>query len=469
MIFEAARRAWNRLAPLRQRRRRLCRFTFGDQWGDPARTRDGRVTTEGQLASAGGRQPLTNNLLRRLVKSVVGRYRQQRADEDEKQRPQAELYALNRLDELDARTLEEFLISGVAIHRVASEPRLGCPAGVWVEQVSPDRFFINDVRDPRGFDTELVGCLHDMSLAEAVMRFSDGDRAKALEIRRVYQSLDRELAEGLPLSHMADEAAGEADEQFALSPSGRCRVVEAWTLECAEMLRCHDPLTATYSVAPTGQAQQLRRLNSRRQREGLPAVEVLWDVAPAWRGRFFAPDGTVLACRHAPLPEGTHPFAVKLYPLVNGEVHSLVEDVIDQQKCVNRLINLMDHMLGTAAKGALLFPTQCELQGMDWERVARMWAEPGAVIPYNHFGNAEPHQVSTPVADIGTRELLQTEIKLMEDVSGVSSALMGKQMTGVVGAERYAQEVRNSAVSILDLMATFDDFVRCRDQLMLSR
>lgn len=458
-ILIEARRAWNRWEPLRRRRNRYCRFTFGDQWGDAALSRDGVATTEGELASVGGREPLTNNLIRRLVKSVVGRYRQMHSEKSEisENSELGKLYQANRLDELDARTLEEFLISGVAVHRVSYERRAGIGEGVWVDHVSPDRFFINAVKDPRGFDTELVGCLHDMSLAEVVMRFAGGDRARAKEFSRIYAALQREAS--------ASILAGD-EEQFLISPTGRCRVVEVWTLECREVLRCHDPLEATYWVAPYGESQGLKRLNAQRRRNSLAQIHTRWDVAPCWQGRFFAPDGTVLWEMSAPASGGCHPFAVKLYPMVNGEVHSLVEDVLPQQKVVNRLINMMDHMLGTAAKGALLFPTQCEVEGMDWDRLARMWAEPGAIIPYTSFGSAEPHQVSTPMADIGARDLLQTEIKLFEDVSGVSSALMGKQMSGVVGADRYEQEVRNATVSILDLMETFSDFVKRRDELL---
>ena len=43
---------------------------------------------------------------------------------------------------------------------------------------------------------------------------------------------------------------------------------------------------------------------------------------------------------------------------------------------------------------------------------------------------------------------------------------MGKDVSGAVGAERYSQEIRNSAVSILDLLQSFADFTAARDRLM---
>ena len=43
MLLQAAANAWNRMADLRQRRRRNCRFTYGDQWSDTVRDRRGRA------------------------------------------------------------------------------------------------------------------------------------------------------------------------------------------------------------------------------------------------------------------------------------------------------------------------------------------------------------------------------------------------------------------------------------------
>ncbi len=180
----------------------------------------------------------------------------------------------------------------------------------------------------------------------------------------------------------------------------------------------------------------------------------------------MAPDGTVLDEFDSPLKNGSHPFAIKLYPMVDGDVHSLVEDVIDQQRYVNRLITLIDRMMGTAAKGVLLFPTGCKLEGQKWQEVADIWADPGGVIPYRPYQGAEPHQVVTPMADFGARDLLQTQIGLFEDVSGVSEALMGKSVSGVVGVERYESEVRNASVAVNDLLKTFADFTASRNTLM---
>ncbi len=457
LILEAAHSAWDRMAPLRSRRSRHCRFTYGDQWGDITRDRLNRPLTEEEEALRAGCKPLTNNLIRRMVKAVVGRFRMERAENPPASTREADPHGMNHLDELDSRTLEEFLISGMAIHRVRRERR---PSGdgVWADNIPPDRFFVNAFSDPRGCDLELAGSLHDMSMAELLMRFAGGSAARAASLRKLYGAVSPSSGLLLPST--------PSGESFFHAPDGRCRVIEAWTLESRERLRCHDPLTATFSfISPQG-ASRLRKLNAARRKARLPLVESRWEVATVWRGRFLAPDATILDSFDSPLADGSLPYAIKMYPLVGGEVHSLVEDVIGQQKYVNRLITLMDHIMGVSAKGALLFPVECKPQKEPWDKYTNLWATPGSVIPYHPYDGAEPHQVSSPAADIGAKEMLQTQIQLFEDISGVNSALMGKSVSGAVGAQRYESEMRNSAISILDLMQTFADFTATRDRLM---
>lgn len=453
-----ARECWEAMSPVRAARRRQARFTYGDQWGDPATDHAGRRTTEGALASVGGRRPLSNNLIRRLVKSVVGRYRVERAGEPPKSGALAAAYGRNRLDELDARALEEFLISGMAVQRVWRETRPG-GRGAWVDNIPPDNFFISRVRDPRLHDAELVGCLCDMSLQELLARFATGDPARAARLRGLYGALAGR-------GSLFGDAGEEGGASFGNAPRGLCRVVEVWTLEYRPTLRCHDPLEAVYREIPASEAGRVEAENRRRAGEGLPAVEAAADHSPVWHCRWLAPDGTLLREEDSPFPGGSHPFAVKLYPLIDGEVHSLVADVIDQQKHVNRLITLMDNMMGAAAKGVLLFPTRCKADGMRWEDIVDRWALPGGVIPYNAVPGVEPKQVVTPLGDSGAAEMLETQIRLFEDVSGVSSALMGKSVSAAVGHERYESEVRNASVSINDLLSTFRDFILLRDRLL---
>lgn len=179
----------------------------------------------------------------------------------------------------------------------------------------------------------------------------------------------------------------------------------------------------------------------------------------------MAPDATILAECSRPAVAG-HPFAMKFYPLVDGDVHSLVEDVIDQQRHVNRMITIMDRMMATAAKGVLLFPSKCKPDELDWADIVQLWADPGGVIPYRPVDKGEPHQVVTPLSDPGISRMLQTQIEMFQDVSGVSDALMGRNISAGVGAERYRNEVANASLTVDDLIKTFAHFIATRDNLI---
>lgn len=444
-VLAAAHRAWMKMSSFRERRERYKSFTYGRQWGDLMVDGDGKAVSEEELASRNGRTPLTNNLIRQMVKCVIGRYRDQRSQRG----AAAELggvYRANRLNELDCRALEEFLISGCAVQRVVMERRPH-GSGVWVDNVNPRRFFVNSISDIRGWDTELVGMLHDMSLTEVVMRFSRGIVGRAQWLRSVYRG----------------RAAVDRSDGFFSAAEGRCRVIEVWTLESRELIDCHDPERGTLTRLDSLSVEELEAENLARERDGRAPLKWRGRVSTQWHCRYITPRGELLGESHSPAWAG-HPFVVKLYPLTDGEIHSFVEDIIDQQKYVNRLITLIDHVMGTSAKGALLFPYRQKLDTMTWEEIGRQWASCDGIIPYDpRGGEPAPQQLVSGGGDIGAYNLLNLEMKLFQDISGVSEALTGSGTAGAKGTSMYDSQVRNATIALADLLETFDGFIEDRD------
>ena len=83
MPFTQAREAWNRASSMRATRRRLKQLTYGRQW-DALLSSAGAASSLShyeEFCTRSGRRPLTNNLIRSLIKSVVGRFRLNLADE----------------------------------------------------------------------------------------------------------------------------------------------------------------------------------------------------------------------------------------------------------------------------------------------------------------------------------------------------------------------------------------------------
>ena len=74
-LLDEAQRCWDSADGFRRRRERCKRYCYGDQWGDLVMM-DGKWVREEQYIRHMGSEPLKNNLIRRLVKQVLGLYRQ---------------------------------------------------------------------------------------------------------------------------------------------------------------------------------------------------------------------------------------------------------------------------------------------------------------------------------------------------------------------------------------------------------
>lgn len=432
-MLAEAHRAWERMRPMREKRVRNKNFTYGNQWCDMMTDEYGRRLSESDHLRDNGKEPLTNNLIRQLVKSVVGRFRDRLSSEPV---PDAALRG-NLVGELDSRLMEEFLISGCCFQRID----FGDGGSVAIDNVSPSRMLLRGGDDPRCRDLDIIGRLHDMPLASLVERLSDGSRQRALDICSHYQAQPDGSDAGLP-------------DFFRSGSPGRVRVVELWRRESREGYDCHNRATGEWYFQPGAPAEA--------EEDG---VDRRWVLRHVWRCYWLSPDGTVLSQYDSPYGHGSHPFAVKLYPLTDGEVHSLVEDVIDQQKYVNRLITLVDHVMGASAKGVLLYPDNILPEGYTWDDLRYAWSKPNGIVPYHPRGGSDrPEQISGNATNIGAYEMVNLQMRLFEQISGVSGALQGQAAGTTTGAQMYESQVNNSTIALGDIFETFDSFRRERDR-----
>ena len=455
-VLHAAYQAWMNAAELRQARLRNKRFTYGDQWGDLVRDQHGRVLTEGEHLSRQGCECITNNLIRKLVKTIVGRFRSQYIRHDDtgvNHSAALSPTALdNELDELDSRALEEFLISGCCIQRVEESHEPGEGGRVRVDNVNVNRLFMNTMNDPRSWDCELIGQLHDLNIAQLLRRVADGNPRKAAWVRRLYTNQAESRITDLTTRLGADTQPGN---DFWHAPDGKCRAIEVWTLESREVAVCHNRREGTLTIEPV---DALRRL------KGRPDVSARWDIATLWHCRWFSPMGDLLCEYDSPWHHGSHPFVTKLYPLTDGEVHAVVEDIIDTQKHVNRMISLLDQVMRTSAKGVLLFPETALPDGWTWEDARRCWSSANGLLPYNpRYSEAKPEQVHTNCSNGDAYQMIELQMKLFEEISGVNGALQGKDPT-VNSASVYQLQSDNANIALTDVYETFEAFRRQRDR-----
>ena len=452
VILHNAYKAWCQASQLRNKRLRNKRFTYGDQWNDMTSTAGGATISEYELYLKGGTTPQTNNLIRQMVKTIVGRYRTEYINgKTPANENVAKVHHFNQLDELDSRALEEFLISGTAVQRI--DPCLN----LWqrkatVSNVNLNNFFINAIEDPLARDCEMVGQLHDMSLAQLIKLLAHGSRDKARWIRRIYSNNSTERM--LDFSHAIGADSHQGMSFWRASDPAKCRAIEVWTLENREVTLCHDRKTAQVVMLPSS----ARVKNS-------STVTTRYDIITTWHCRWFSPMGDLLGEWDSPWAHGSHPFTIKFYPLTDGEVHSFVEDIIDQQKAVNQIITLINNIMMASAKGVLVFPETALPDGFTWEDIKQVWRDCNGILPYNpSLGTNKPEQISVNNTNIGAYEMVKLQMQLLEEISGVTGALQGKSTVNGNSASLYLNETTNAVIALSDIFGTFTNFRNNRDR-----
>ena len=490
-LLSEARRCWEGLAEMRHNRRRCRRYTFGNQWGDPiCDPESGKTMTEEEYIRRQGKVPLKNNMIRQLVKSVLGQFRANRtepvcASRDRDEQRGGEMmtaalqyvYQLNRLWELDTRLLEEFLISGFCVAKTCFGWKTGKDKqDVWVDIVNPNRvFFDNGMEDVRHWDCSLIGEVHDMKRDDVVSVFASSPEERD-RIEQIYRLQDERFLYNRD-ENLSAERLDNLDF-FTPSETGLCRVIEIWRLESRERIKCHDVLNGEYYKIEKGELKFVKAENARRMAEAksygveendVALIEYEWFTDRFWYFRFLSPAGDVLREGESPYFHKEHPSSFKLYPFLDGEIHSFVQDVIDQQRYINRMITMIDFIMGSSAKGVLMFPEEALPDGMTIEEVAEEWVKYNGVILCRTRGGVQmPQQISTNATHVGAHEMLNLQLRLLDDISGVHGAIQGRAPAVGTGASRYAQEANNSSVNLLDLFESFKMFREERDYKLMK-
>lgn len=478
-ILLRAQNCWNGLDKFRRNRERCKRYTFGDQWGDKV-VHNGETMTEEAYIMSQGNVPLKNNLIRRLVRTVLGAYRSQYKEptcmaRDRSEQQLSEMmsttlqynWQLNRMSELNGRTFEEFLISGAAFQKETygwRNDKMDC----WTDMISPDHmFFDSAMKDIRHWDCSLIGEIHDIPFDELCGQFA----ASPQEYRWLSEiySLAKNRAF---LQDYTDRLTGRRMENidfFNPYDTSLCRVIEIWCKERKPRLRCHDYLNGDYYKAEIEEKNAIAAENEARISEGLqagiaqndiPLIEYEWFIDSYWYYRYMTPFGHILREGETPFAHKSHPYVLKLYPFIDGETHSFVADVIDQQRYVNRMITLTDWVVRASAKGVLMFPKELIPDDMTPEDIADQWTEFNGMIFYTAKpGVPMPQQIANNSTNFGIADMLKMQIGLMEEVSGVHGAIQGKQGFSGMSAALYNQQSQNATTSLLDIMETFSGFI----------
>ncbi|WP_195402239.1 MULTISPECIES: hypothetical protein [Bacteroidaceae] len=479
-ILMEAQYYWNQMEDFRKDRERNKRYTYGFQWDDMICV-DGKSITEEEYIKSQGNVPLKNNLIRRLVRSVLGVYRSQSKEptctaRDRDEQKLGETMStilqcnmqLNRMPDVYARSMEEFLISGFIVHRKSYGWRNG-KEDCWTDYVQPNNFFIdNNMRDFRGWDVSVLGEVHDISFGQLCEQFASSPQ-EYRELRDIYKWAARKDYIATYAERFGYSRLENYDFLFTSEP-GRCRVIEIWRKEQKPRYRCHDYQNGDiFKIDEEDYAQVILAENEERMRmakevgmpeEEVPLIKATWFVDDYWYFYYLSPFGHILREGETPYEHGSHPYVFKAYPFIDGEIHSFVADVIDQQRYTNRLITLYDWIMRASAKGVLMMPEDSLPDGVSIDDIAESWTEFNGVIVYRPSKSGKvPEQVANNSTNIGIAELLNMQLKFFEDISGVTGALQGKPGYSGESASHYNQQTENATKSLLDLLECFSCFV----------
>ena len=480
-LLQEASQYYNSMYQFRLERERNKRYTYGDQWGDIICV-DGVKMTEDEYIRSQGNIPLKTNLIRRLVNTVIGVYRGSATeptcvarDRDEQQ--QAETMStvlqynmqLNRMTNINARSMEEYLISGFVVHRKWygwRNDKMDC----WTDNVQPNNFFIDvNMKDFRGWDCSFVGEVHDVSFEQICEQFAKRpeDYAKLSEIYKFAR--DHNYTTTLYDQFGFNRQDWYPDLLTPLDPT-RCRVIEIWRKETKARYRCHDYNNGeVFKVDEKDYNAIVLKENLRRREmaknngipeEEIPYIKAEWFIDSYWYYYYLSPLGDILAEGETPYEHKSHPYVFKAYPFIDGEIHSFVSDVIDVQRYANHIIIMDDWIRRAGAKGLLMIPEDTIPEGSTPDEFADTWARFNGVIVYKPSKSGQvPHQVSNNSSNVGSNEMLSMQLRFFEEISGVNGALQGKAGFSGMSAALYSQQTQNATTSLLDILDSFNEFL----------
>ena len=471
-----AQNAWESNRKLRKQRERCLRFTYGDQYSDQVEV-DNTVMREDDYIYEQGGVPLQTNLIRRLVRSVLGEYKKNQTDmiciaRDRDEQTVGEMMTMtlqanrktNKAELIELRGVEEFLNSGMVFFKEEwgwAQNRMD----TWTTLINPNNMLFDGVmQDPRHWDVSIIGQIHDMEFGVMASTFCR-EKGRFEKLREIYRlAADKQNIHDFYLKN--SKFSNELIDFLVPTTSRLCRVVEVWTLEQKQRLRCHDTLTAEYYTDEISNERTVILENERRKKQSRltgtepKLIQYDWFIDNYWYYRFLSPFGHVLMEGESPYLHKSHPYSFRLHPYVDGRVQSFVADVIDQQKYINRGIVLNDMAVRASVKGLMMFPEQLLSDEMPPEVLQRKFARMNGMLIYKHDPNIPmPQHIRSSAIPVGMNELVMMQMKAMEDVSGVHASMQGKEAGSGTSGVLYAQQSQNASTSLLDIIESYNSVI----------
>ena len=499
-ILETVDTTWSAGAPFRRQTERSSRYYKGDQWKDKVviKHRDGtkEVLTEEEYIEQQGKPALKQNLIRPLVRNIIGQLRlnpykstvfARNADgqkaADMMTAALEGVHSMNHKNERDARLFETYLVSGAAIYNTGykfdDERKMPYP---YYKAVDPSRYFQTiAASDVCGEDVDFCGDFFDTSILDVKSMYAKTKRQEA-ELEEIYgNSTRRDVVSNL--QHVTSNSEN-VSPRISLG-TGECRVIRVCRKEGHWDLAVHDYSDAsweTYNLKTnpnikTSIGAEIARRKQIADELGIDyedgsnrlLIECEEKYVTSWVYYHLSPWGHILWTQDSPYEHNSHSYVAKFYPLFEGQAYGMVYDLIDQQKAINRNYIMHDFITSAAAKGVLLVPEEAIPDDMDIEDFADEWSKYNGVIKYRaKDGVKQPEQVVARNFNVGQFDMINLQMRLMNDIGGVHDAMQGKSLGTGTPSSLYQQAVQNSQTNILDYMESFAWLLMKRDYKMVQ-
>ena len=485
-------RDWDAMDYLRKEHSRNLRYKNGDQWSDtvPDPDHPHRTIREDALISRSGKVPLKHNYIQQYIRNIHGQllssptqtvvYARSRDDQ-----PLGEMltnalqacHQLNRIRKIDINVVEELCLTGIACAKVRY--------GYWstknrtdgkIDLVNINRLFFNaDIEDPRLTDIRRIGELHDYTFDDLVRNFATC-REDVQALREIYGIChDDTKLENLYENH----ASRLQNLNFLYTNDlGKYRVIEVWERLGRWVLYIHDYADGTEEIYTELTMQEVEAINASRIEQGMAAgiapdtVKLIYareQYEYYWRVKYLTPNGYCIKETESPYAHEEHPYVLAAMPVIDGRFKAVLSDVIDIQRYINRLLTLLDFIIGASAKGLLMVPQECIPDDMDIQDFAREYVKTNGVILIKKGAYDKlPKQISMNGTNIGAWEMFAQEMNIMQQISGLNGAVQGQVPRANTPSSLYAQQAQNSMMNFVVLFENYNMFCEERDEKLLK-
>lgn len=485
-------RDWDAMDYLRKEHARNLRYKNGDQWSDTVPDPDypHRTIREDLLISRSGKVPLKHNYIQQYIRNIHGQllssptqtvvYARSRDDQ-----PLGEMltnalqacHQLNKIRKTDINVVEELCLTGIACAKVRY--------GYWstknrtdgkIDLVNINRLFFNaDIEDPRLTDIRRIGELHDYTFDDLVRNFA-ACREDVQALREIYGIChDHTKLENLYENH----ASRLQNLNFLYTHDlGKYRVIEVWERLGRWVLYVHDYADGTEEIYTDLTMREVEAINASRIEQGMAAgiapdrVKLIYareQYEYYWRVKYLTPNGYCIKETESPYAHEEHPYVLAAMPVIDGRFKAVLSDVIDIQRYINRLLTLLDFIIGASAKGLLMVPQECIPDDMDIRDFAREYVKTNGVILIKKGAYDKlPKQISMNSTNIGAWEMFAQEMNIMQQISGLNGAVQGQTPRANTPSSLYAQQAQNSMMNFIVLFENYNMFCEERDEKLLK-